>query len=64
MRVKAPPEPGPKLADNSDRWPALAAMLAPAAGCDCQMLAVMLAEAVEAERGDVPAIPAVPAGKH
>ena len=52
MAMKAPPEPGPKLADNSDRWPALAAMLAPAAGCDCQMLAVMLADG---ERGDDPA---------
>lgn len=41
----APTEPERRLADNSHNWPGLAAVLAPAAGGECQMLGLAIAEA-------------------
>lgn len=32
------------IADNSTNWPSLAALLAPAADCDCQVLAMTITE--------------------
>ena len=49
MTAKAP-EPGLPAATPT-RFEGLAALLAPAAGCDCQMLAVTLADGF----GDAPA---------
>jgi hypothetical protein len=51
-------EAAPRWADNSHGWPALAAMLVPSAGCDCQMLALVIADSLETSCGDTP--PALP----
>lgn len=50
MSTKPPADAGPRWADNSHGWPALAAMLTPSAGCDCQMLALVIADSIEARR--------------
>lgn len=50
MTDKPPPDAPPGWADNSNGWPALATMLAPAAGCDCQVLALMIADQVDTAR--------------
>ena len=50
MSTKPPADAGPRWADNSHGWPALAAMMAPSAGCDCQMLALVIADSMETAR--------------
>jgi hypothetical protein len=50
MSTKPPVNTGPRWADNSHGWPALAGMMAPSAGCDCQMLALVIADSMEAAR--------------
>ncbi len=52
MAINPPANPRPRWADNSNSWPALAAMLAPGAGCDCQMLAIMIADSIDLARKD------------
>jgi hypothetical protein len=47
MGPNPPADPRPRWADNSNSWPALAAMLAPGAGCDCQMLAIVIADSLD-----------------
>ncbi|WP_404711326.1 hypothetical protein [Sphingomonas sp. MMS24-J13] len=54
MAMNPPADPQPRWADNSNSWPALAAMLAPSAGCDCQMLAIMIADSFELASKDMP----------
>ncbi len=46
MGTNPPADPRPRWADNSNSWPALATMLAPSAGCDCQMLAIVIADSL------------------
>ena len=50
MAVSDPRPTPPRPAENAAGWPALAAMLAPGAGCDCQMLAVTLALGLDARQ--------------
>lgn len=47
MAETPPANSRPRWADNSNSWPALAAMLAPSAGCDCQMLAIVIADSID-----------------
>lgn len=54
MATNLPADPRPRWADNSNSWPALAAMLAPGAGCDCQMLAIVIADSLALASKDVP----------
>ena len=44
MERKAPPDPVLLPAGKVGGWYKLAAMLAPGAGCDCQMLALTIAD--------------------
>lgn len=44
MTDKAAPPPSRRIADNSANWPALAALLAPAPDCDCQVLAMAITD--------------------
>jgi len=46
----------PRIAENRNAWPALARLLAPAAGCDCQMLAVSLMMRMEETAKPAPKI--------
>lgn len=48
MAIPEPRLTPPRPAESEAAWPALAALLAPAAGCDCQMLAVKIAEKLDA----------------
>lgn len=42
------PEPMPRrIADNQAAWPSLSHLLAAGAGCDCQMLAISIADRLE-----------------
>jgi hypothetical protein len=50
------PSSGTRIADNSGSWPSLAAYLAPSAGCECQVLALTIAEGIgTAKEADAPA---------
>ena len=61
MKLRPPSDEAPRWADNSHGWPALAVMLAPSAGCDCQMMALMIADEIEAARESAIAQVAKPA---
>lgn len=50
MERKAVPNPDPYPAGKVGGWYRLAAMLAPGAGCDCQMLALTIADGVGAAK--------------
>ena len=50
MAIPEPRVTPPRPADNAAGWPALAALLAPGAGCDCQVLAVTLALGLDASQ--------------
>ncbi len=56
MGTNPPANPRPRWADNGNSWPALAAMLAPGAGCDCQMLAIVIADNLELARAEKPPV--------
>lgn len=51
----------PQWADNSARWPGLAALLAPSAGCDCQLVALLISDEIDAQKAAPSATP--PSGR-